>query len=216
MRQWSTCAAIAEARCIGIIRAGSAAEATSVGKALVGGGLAIVEVAYTTPGAPSAIAALRAECPDAIIGAGTVLDSAAAFTAIGAGAQFLVSPTVVDEVLRAAHRYGLAVLPGATTPTEIGLAMELGAHLVKLFPAGSLGLEFMRSIASAMPHVPFVPTGGVTAENAADWINAGAVAVGVGGSLTRGDPAGIRERAARLVTRLAGRDGAAGHDGRSG
>ena len=202
MPRWATCAAIASARCVGIIRAGSAAEATSVGKALVAGGLTIIEVAYTTPGAPSAISALRAECPDAIVGAGTVLDSAAAFTAVSSGAQFLVSPAVLEEVLRAGHRHGLPVLPGAATPTEINLAMELGADMVKLFPAGSLGLDFMRSVASAMPHVPLVPTGGVTAENAPDWIAAGAVAVGVGGSLTRGDPAGVQERAGRLVARL--------------
>jgi 2-dehydro-3-deoxyphosphogluconate aldolase / (4S)-4-hydroxy-2-oxoglutarate aldolase len=187
---------------VGIIRAGSAAEATSAGQALVAGGLTIVEVAYTTPGAPSAISALRARCPDAIVGAGTVLDSAAAFAAVDAGAQFLVSPAVLEDVLRAGHRHGLAVLPGAATPTEISLAMELGADMVKLFPAGSLGLEFMRSVAAALPHVPMVPTGGVTADNAPDWIGAGAVAVGVGGGLTRGDPAGIRQRAEHLVARL--------------
>jgi 2-dehydro-3-deoxyphosphogluconate aldolase/(4S)-4-hydroxy-2-oxoglutarate aldolase len=202
MPSWATCAAIAEARCLGVIRAGSAAEATSAGRALVAGGLTVVEVAYTTPDAPSAIAALRAECPDAIVGAGTVLDAAAAFAALSAGAQFLVSPAVQEEVLRAGHRYGLAVLPGAATPTEISRAMELGADMVKLFPAGSLGVEFMRSVAAAMPHVPFVPTGGVTAENAPDWIAAGAVAVGVGGSLTKGDPEGIQRRAEQLVARL--------------
>jgi 2-dehydro-3-deoxyphosphogluconate aldolase/(4S)-4-hydroxy-2-oxoglutarate aldolase len=202
MPSWATCAAIAEARCLGVIRAGSAAEATSTGRALVAGGLTIVEVAYTTPDAPSAIAALRAECPDAIVGAGTVLDAAAAFAAVSAGAQFLVSPAVQEDVLRAGHRYGLAVLPGAATPTEISRAMELGADMVKLFPAGSLGVEFMRSVAAAMPHVPFVPTGGVTAENAPDWIAAGAVAVGVGGSLTKGDPEGIQRRAEQLVARL--------------
>jgi 2-dehydro-3-deoxyphosphogluconate aldolase/(4S)-4-hydroxy-2-oxoglutarate aldolase len=202
MPSWATCAAIAEARCLGVIRSGSAAEATSTGRALVAGGLTIVEVAYTTPDAPSAIAALRAECPDAIVGAGTVLDAAAAFAAVSAGAQFLVSPAVQEDVLRAGHRYGLAVLPGAATPTEISRAMELGADMVKLFPAGSLGVEFMRSVAAAMPHVPFVPTGGVTAENAPDWIAAGAVAVGVGGSLTRGDPEGIQRRAEQLVARL--------------
>jgi 2-dehydro-3-deoxyphosphogluconate aldolase / (4S)-4-hydroxy-2-oxoglutarate aldolase len=202
MRPWSACAAIADARCVGIIRAGGAAEATSIGRALVAGGLRIVEVAYTTPGAAAAISALRAECPDAVVGAGTVLDAPAAFTAVSAGAQFLVSPAVIDEVLRAGHRHGLAVLPGAATPTEINLAMELGADMVKLFPAGALGLEFMRSVAAAMPHVPFVPTGGVTADNAPDWIGAGAVAVGVGGGLTRGDPAGIRVRAEQLAARL--------------
>jgi 2-dehydro-3-deoxyphosphogluconate aldolase / (4S)-4-hydroxy-2-oxoglutarate aldolase len=109
---------------------------------------------------------------------------------------------VAEDALRAGHRHGLAVLPGAATPTEINLAMELGADMVKLFPASSIGLEFMRSVAAAMPHVPFVPTGGVTAENAPDWIAAGAVAVGVGGGLTRGDPEGIQRRAEQLVARL--------------
>jgi 2-dehydro-3-deoxyphosphogluconate aldolase / (4S)-4-hydroxy-2-oxoglutarate aldolase len=202
MERWTTCAAIAEARCIGIIRAGSAGEATSIGKALFSGGLPVVEVAYTTPDAALAIAALRAECPGAIVGAGTVLDGAAAFAAVSAGAQFLVSPAVAEDVLRAGRRYGLPVLPGAATPSEIHLAMELGADMVKLFPAGSLGVEFMRSIAAAMPQVPFVPTGGVTADNALDWLDAGAVAVGVGGALTRGDPAGIQQRAEELVARL--------------
>lgn len=202
MARWTTCAAIADARCVGIIRARSAAEASAIGKALVSGGLTIVEVAYTTPDASSAIAALRAECPDAIVGAGTVLDEAAAFAAVSAGAQFLVSPAVVEDVLRAGRRYGLPVLPGAVTPSEIHLAMDLGADMVKLFPAGSLGVEFMRSISAAMPHVPFVPTGGVTADNALDWLDAGAVAVGVGGSLTRGNPEGIQRRAEELVARL--------------
>jgi len=202
MARWTTCAAIADARCVGIIRARSAAEASAIGKALVSGGLTIVEVAYTTPDASSAIAALRAECPDAIVGAGTVLDEAAAFAAVSAGAQFLVSPAVVEDVLRAGRRYGLPVLPGAVTPSEIHLAMDLGADMVKLFPAGSLGVEFMRSISAAMPHVPFVPTGGVTEDNALDWLDAGAVAVGVGGSLTRGNPEGIQQRAEELVARL--------------
>jgi 2-dehydro-3-deoxyphosphogluconate aldolase / (4S)-4-hydroxy-2-oxoglutarate aldolase len=202
VERWTTCAAIADTRCIGIIRASTAAEATSVGKALVAGGLSIVEVAYTTPDATSAMSALRAECPDAIVGAGTVLDGPAAFAAVNAGAQFLVSPAVVEDVLRAGHRYGLAVLPGAATPSEINLAMELGADMVKLFPAGSLGVEFMRAIWAAMPQVPFVPTGGVTADNALAWLDAGAVAVGVGGGLTRGDPAGIQARAEELVARL--------------
>jgi 2-dehydro-3-deoxyphosphogluconate aldolase / (4S)-4-hydroxy-2-oxoglutarate aldolase len=202
MTRWTTCTAIADVRCIGIIRAPSAAVAISIGTALVEGGLPVVEVAYTTPGASSAISALRAECPDAIIGAGTVLDATAASAAVSAGAQFLVSPAVVADVLRAGHRYGLPVVPGAATPTEIQLAMDLGADMVKLFPAGSLGVSFMQSIAAAMPHVPFVPTGGVTAANARDWLDAGAVAVGVGGGLTGGDRAAVQQRAAELADRL--------------
>ncbi len=202
MRRWTTCAAIAAARCIAIVRAGSTAEAVSAGTALIAGGLPVVEVAYTTPGACAAIAALRSQCPDAIVGAGTVLDAAAAFAAIDAGAQFLVSPVVAPDVVQAGGRYGVAVLPGAASPTEINLAMELGADMVKLFPCGALGLEYLRSVATAMPQVPFVPTGGVTPDNVLDWLESGAVAVGAGGSLTRGDPAGIRERASELAARL--------------
>jgi 2-dehydro-3-deoxyphosphogluconate aldolase / (4S)-4-hydroxy-2-oxoglutarate aldolase len=203
VERWTTCAAVAAARCIAILRAASAAEAVEAGKALVEGGLSVVEVAYTTPGATAAIAELRSACPAAIVGAGTVLDAAAAFAAVGAGAQFLVSPMVTEDVLRAGHRYGIAVFPGAATPTEIGAAMELGADAVKLFPAGSLGIDYMRSIATAMPQVPFVPTGGVTIENARDWLDAGAMAVGLGGGLTRGDPARIAERAAQLAAAIA-------------
>jgi len=202
VHRWTTLAGIADARCIGIIRAGSGAEATEIGKALIAGGLTVVEVAFTTPNASAAISELRSEYPSALVGAGTVLDSASAYTAVSAGAQFLVSPVVAEEVLMTGHRYGVAVLPGACTPTEINTAMALGADAVKLFPAGSLGLDFMRSIAAAMPHVAFIPTGGVTVANALDWLEAGAIAVGVGGGLTRGDPAGIQDRALQLVARL--------------
>ena len=148
MRRWDACAAVERARCIGILRASSAAEAAAAGRALVSGGLAVIEVAFTTPDAPAAIAELRAACPDAMVGAGTVLDAAAAFAAVRAGARFLVSPLLSDDVLRAGHRYGVAVFPGASTPAEINAAMELGADAVKLFPAGSLGTGFLRSVAA--------------------------------------------------------------------
>ncbi len=200
MTRWSTCAAIADARCIGILRAGSAAAAAAAGRALVQGGVTVIEVAFTTPGAPDAIAELRAACPGALVGAGTVLDAAAAFAAVQAGARFLVSPLVSEEVLRAGHRHGVAVIPGAATPTEINAAMELGADAVKLFPAGPLGIGYLRAIAAAMPQVPFVPTGGIGVQDAPQWLGAGAIAVGIGGDLTRGDPAAVTGRA-RLLAR---------------
>jgi 2-dehydro-3-deoxyphosphogluconate aldolase/(4S)-4-hydroxy-2-oxoglutarate aldolase len=203
VRRWDACAAVERARCIGILRASSAAEAAAAGRALVSGGLAVIEVAFTTPDAPAAIAELRAACPDAMVGAGTVLDAAAAFAAVRAGARFLVSPLLSDDVLRAGHRYGVAVFPGASTPAEINAAMELGADAVKLFPAGSLGTGFLRSVAAAMPQVPFIPTGGIAAADARDWLEAGAMAVGIGGDLTRGDPAAIEERARSLSAALA-------------
>jgi 2-dehydro-3-deoxyphosphogluconate aldolase / (4S)-4-hydroxy-2-oxoglutarate aldolase len=208
MNRWTTCVAVAERRCIGIIRAASADEATSAGRALADGGVTIVEVAFTTPDAQAAISALRAACPSATVGAGTVLDAAAAFAAVRAGAQFLVSPLVAEDVLRTGHRYGVAVFPGASTPTEINAAMELGADAVKLFPAASLGIGYMRAVSAALPQVPFIPTGGITADDAQQWLDAGALAVGVGGHLTSGDPAGIEDRARELVRRLS-RAGAA-------
>ena len=202
MTRWTTCAQIAAVRCVGILRASGPAEAVEAGKALAEGGITVIEVAFTTPGAPAAITELCSALPGATVGAGTVLDAAAAFAAVQAGARFLVSPLVAEDVLRAGHRYGVAVIPGAASPAEINAAMELGADLVKLFPAASLGLDFMRSVAAAMPQVPFVPTGGISARNALQWLEAGAVAVGIGGDLTRGDPAGIAERAAVLAAAL--------------
>ena len=202
MNRWTTCACVAERRCIGVIRAASADAAISAGRALVAGGVTIVEVAFTTPDAPAAISALRSACPSATVGAGTVLDAAAAFAAVQSGAQFLVSPLVAEDVLRAGHRYGVAVFPGACTPTEISSAIELGADAVKLFPAASLGISYMRAVSAALPQVAFIPTGGITADDAPQWLEAGALAVGVGGHLTSGDPAGIEERARELVRRL--------------
>jgi 2-dehydro-3-deoxyphosphogluconate aldolase / (4S)-4-hydroxy-2-oxoglutarate aldolase len=204
VHRWAACAAIAEARCIAIVRASSADEAISVGAALAEAGIAVVEVAFTTPNAATAVASLCSAYPAVTVGAGTVLDASAAYSAVEAGARFLVSPVVAEEVLRAGHRYGAAVIPGACTPTEIQAAMELGADAVKLFPASAFGTGYLRAVATALPQVPFVPTGGVTVENARSWLDAGAVAVGMGGGLTSGTPAQIRDRAARLLAELAG------------
>jgi 2-dehydro-3-deoxyphosphogluconate aldolase / (4S)-4-hydroxy-2-oxoglutarate aldolase len=162
-----------------------------------------VELVLRTPDAATAIASLCSAYPAATVGAGTVLDAASAYTAVNAGARFLVSPVVAEEVLREGHRHGVAVIPGACTPTEIQTAMELGAEAVKLFPASAFGIGYLRAIATALPHVPFVPTGGITAENARSWLESGAVAVGIGGDLTAGTPAQARDRAAHLLARLA-------------
>jgi 2-dehydro-3-deoxyphosphogluconate aldolase / (4S)-4-hydroxy-2-oxoglutarate aldolase len=203
VHRWTTCAAIAETRCIGIVRASSSKEAISAGEALAEAGIKVIEVAYTTPDAATAIASLCSAYPAATVGAGTVLDIGSAYTAVNAGARFLVSPVVAEEVLRAGHRYGVAVIPGACTPTEIQTAMELGADAVKLFPASAFGTGYLRAIATVLPYVPFVPTGGITAENARSWLEAGALAVGIGSDLTAGAPAQVRERAAQLLGRLA-------------
>ncbi|MGH3714982.1 MAG: bifunctional 4-hydroxy-2-oxoglutarate aldolase/2-dehydro-3-deoxy-phosphogluconate aldolase [Micromonosporaceae bacterium] len=200
--QWQTTAAIAERRVVGILRADSGEAARRAGEALIAGGLTVVEVSLTTPDAVDTIKALAAGYPDATIGAGTVLDEASARLSILAGARFLVSPTVAPAVIATGHRYGVPTLAGAQTPTEAVAALEAGAALVKLFPAGELGPGYLSAVRAALPQIGFVPTGGVNADNVADWFAAGAVAVGVGGSLTTGTPDEITTRAAAFLKAL--------------
>jgi 2-dehydro-3-deoxyphosphogluconate aldolase/(4S)-4-hydroxy-2-oxoglutarate aldolase len=180
--RWQALATIAEQHVIGIVRAKNADAATETGEQLLAAGLRSVEISMTTPGALDAIEALAG--PERLIGAGTVLDAATARLAILAGAQFLVAPSLDPEMVAMAHRYGVAVIPGAQTPTEIVAAMAAGADAVKLYPASAASPAVLKDLLAPLPQVPFVPTGGITLDNAADWIAAGAIAVGLGSSLT--------------------------------
>jgi 2-dehydro-3-deoxyphosphogluconate aldolase/(4S)-4-hydroxy-2-oxoglutarate aldolase len=141
-----------------------------------------------------------------------VLDAATAQRAVDAGARFVVSPTVEPEVLAVTAAAGVASLPGAMTPTEVLAAWRLGASAVKLFPASAVGPSFVRELHGPLPDVPIVPTGGISAADAAAYLEAGAVAVGIGGWLTgSGDPSIVRERARALAAAVgAGRGLASG------
>ena len=142
----------------------------------------------TTPGALEAIAEASRELGDeALVGAGSVLDAATARAAILAGARFIFSPVLNLEVIEMAHRYDCVAVPGALTPTEILTAWSAGADVVKVFPANHFGPQYLRDIHGPMPQVKLTPTGGVDLTTAADWIKAGAVAVGVGSSLVKKD-----------------------------
>ncbi|SCF45709.1 bifunctional 4-hydroxy-2-oxoglutarate aldolase/2-dehydro-3-deoxy-phosphogluconate aldolase [Micromonospora mirobrigensis] len=196
--EWQTVAEIVRRRVVGIIRTDSAAEAVRVADALVCGGLSVVEVSLTTPGGLDAVRELATRA-GATVGAGTVIDAASARLSILAGARFLVSPTVVPEVIATGRRYGVPTLAGAQSPTEAMAAVEAGAALVKLFPAGHLGPGYLKAVRAALPQVGFVPTGGVNSQNVADWLAAGAVAVGVGGALTTGADDEITVRAIELL-----------------
>jgi 2-dehydro-3-deoxyphosphogluconate aldolase/(4S)-4-hydroxy-2-oxoglutarate aldolase len=156
-----------------------------VGTALIEGGLDVVEIPLGVSGALAAISSLSSSFPDALVGAGTVMSARDAAAALDAGARFLLSPVLVPEVVEAAHATDAAAVPGAFTPTEIDACMRAGADLVKLFPADRLTPADLRVLLAALPDAPLLPTGGVDASNAADWLAAGAVAVGVGGALTR-------------------------------
>lgn len=200
--RWETSARIAQRRLVAIVRADDAAVAEQVGDDVIEAGLDVLEVPLTTPDALGAIERLSRRHPGALIGAGTVLDATSARLAVLAGARFLVSPSLSRDVIETGHRYGAAVLPGVQTPTEVVAALEAGADLIKLFPADEHTPGYIRAIRAALPQAALVPTGGIGAGNAAEWLAAGAVAVGVGGALTR-EPARAGELAAALLAAVA-------------
>lgn len=199
MERSEIAASLIRGRIIAIVRAPTGREAVATGQSLMEAGMPAVEVALTTPGGIEAVAALAEASSGCLVGAGTVLDSASARLAVLAGARFLVSPALSAEVMRTAHRYGVAVVPGAATPTEVIATLEAGADLTKLFPASELGVGYLKAIRAAIPQAALVPTGGVDATNARSWLEAGAVAVGVGGALTRGSESEVQARAKELL-----------------
>jgi 2-dehydro-3-deoxyphosphogluconate aldolase / (4S)-4-hydroxy-2-oxoglutarate aldolase len=175
------------------------AEPLAVGMTVIEGGVDVVEVPVNVPGSLAAISALVDAFPSALIGAGTVMSATDAEAALAAGARFLLSPVLRTEVVAAAHAAEAAAVPGAFTPTEVDACMRAGADLVKLFPADRLTPADLRVLLAVLPDAPLIPTGGISAANAADWLAAGAVAVGVGGALTRAP-----ERAGELLVALTG------------
>lgn len=199
-----------------IVRAGALAvlrfrrgdPAREVVSALTAGGVVGVEVTMTSPGAIDLIASLRRDPPGSgvLLGVGSVRDAATVRAAVDAGACYVVSPAIIPEVIDAARGAGVAALPGAYTPSEMAHAVERGADLVKVFPADTLGPGFIRAVRAAMPDLRLVPTGGVTPENAGEWLSAGAVAVGLGSALVPRGAVEARDfdeltRRARTLTR---------------
>lgn len=176
-----------------------------IAKALVDGGVTVLEVTADTPDFLNALRRLKDEVEGATVGVGTVLDAETARLAILSGAEFIVCPTLSAAVIEVGTRYDKLVLPGAFTATEILRAWELGAPAVKVFPAATLGPEFIKHVRGPLPQVPMIPTGGVDLNNAGAFIAAGAAAVGLGGSLVRkaevetGNYAAVSERARQAV-----------------
>lgn len=187
---------------VAIVRNASAEEAARNVGVLVGAGLRAVEVSLVTPGAIEVIRKAAEEAPDGVaIGVGTALSVADVQAAAGAGATFVVSPILREDVIKATLDAGLTALPGVATPTEALQAVEWGSTLVKLFPASLWSPAVLKEVLAALPHLQTVPTGGVTLDGAPDWIAAGAVALGIGGALTRAsDPSDV---ARRLVAAIA-------------
>ncbi len=185
---------------LAILRGYSETEAYEAAQALCEAGVTAFEVTADSPSAWRVIELLKKDSR-LIVGAGTVLDTETARRAIESGADFLFSPVVRPEVIQYAHRYGRVAIPGAMTPTEVLLALEAGADIVKLFPAGSLGVNYLKELRGPFPYIPFMPTGGITAENASAFIGAGAVSLGMGGSLVKKD--WVKEKRYQEITNLA-------------
>jgi len=169
---------------VAVIRLKDPAKLRAVVDALAEGGVRALEVTMTVPGAVDLIRALAPTMPAGfLLGAGTITDAEMAKAVIDAGARYVVSPVFRRAVIAACHERGVPVMPGCFSPTEILDAHDAGADIIKVFPATMLGPQFLKDVRAPLPQVKLMPTGGVTLDNAGDWIRAGAVAVGVGSAL---------------------------------
>jgi len=188
---------------IPVVRATSADEAMRAIDAIREGGISVLEITMTVPGAVAVIEEVsKRYSSEALVGAGTVLDPEAARDCISAGARFIVSPALNLETIALCRESDVAVMPGALTPTEVVQAWNAGADLVKVFPAGAVGgASYIKSLKAPLPQIELIPTGGVSLKTAADFIKAGASALGVGADLV--DIKAIREGHQSLITERA-------------
>ena len=167
-----------------VLRAESEEQALALAAALAAGGVTILEVTMTVPNAVKVLARLAKESPTMLIGAGTVLDPETARICMLEGARFIVSPALNVRTVELCQRYSVPVLPGALTPTEVVTAWQAGADVIKIFPAGSMGgAPYLGSLKAPFPQIEMIPTGGVSLATAADFLRAGAFALGVGADL---------------------------------
>jgi len=206
MKKDEVCAIIREVAIIPAIRVSSGADAHFAAEAVCRGGIPIVEITMTVPGAVQLIAHLARHDPKTIVGAGTVLDVDTARRCLDAGASFLTAPECYLEVVHFAAKQNVAVLPGALTPTEVAAAWRSGADFVKVFPCSLVGGEkYIKALHTALPQIPLIAAGGVNQLTAANFIISGATVIGVGTELipteaiARRQPQRIRELALRFV-----------------
>jgi 2-dehydro-3-deoxyphosphogluconate aldolase/(4S)-4-hydroxy-2-oxoglutarate aldolase len=192
---------------VAVVRLDSAEKLVKVAEALKEGGITTIEFTMSSPGVLDMIREATAHFGDEVLmGAGTVLDPETARAAILAGAEFIVTPTLNLATIKLCRRYGKPIVPGALTPTEILTAWEAGADMVKLFPASTVGPGYLKAVLAPLPQLRLVPTGGVSADNAAEYLRAGATALGIGGKLVdktavaRGDWPAITAEAQRLMS----------------
>lgn len=183
---------IREVGLVAVVRAENEEKAIRITEACIEGGVAAIELTFTVPFAHNVIESLakRYSGGEIIVGAGTVLDSETARIAILSGSEFVVSPMFSSDVVKLCNRYRTAVMPGVVTPKEAVEALEAGADILKVFPGDLFGPNIIKALKGPLPQGLFMPTGGVDKDNVGEWIRAGAVAVGAGGSLTAGAKTG--------------------------
>jgi len=202
MRKQDVRSIIEKVGIVPVIRASSAEEARFAADCVAKGGVPIVEITMTVPGAVEVIRELVKAMPQVLVGAGTVLNEGSAQQCADAGAQFLVTPGFNAPTVAAARERDLLIMVGALTPSEIMAASDSGADFVKVFPCGSMGgPKYIQALRGPFPKVPFVPTGGVNLETAADYIRAGAAALGVGGEMISKDA--LKARDGDVISKLA-------------
>ena len=202
MKKFDVLSKIAEVGVVAVVRAESTEQGMKICEACIKGGVNSIEV----PGAGEIIANLSssyAKDPNVLIGAGTVLDSETARSAILNGAKFIVSPCFDEEVAKLCNRYQVPYVPGTQTVREVKMALDAGCDVIKLFPGDILGPRFVKDVKGPLPYANLMPSGGVDVDNIADWIKAGVVAVSAGSSMTagakKGDFAAVTAMAARFV-----------------
>jgi 2-dehydro-3-deoxyphosphogluconate aldolase / (4S)-4-hydroxy-2-oxoglutarate aldolase len=206
MRKEDVIAALRKMGLVPVLRASSVTKALALATAIADGGVTVLEVTMTVPGAIEVMRRLAQERPDILIGAGTVLDPETARMCILEGAKFVVSPALNLGTIEMCHRYSIAVLPGALTPTEIVTAWQAGADVVKVFPASAMGgAKYLTALKGPLPQVELIPTGGVSLATAHEFLAAGAFALGVGSdmcdlkAIDEGKPEKVTESARKYL-----------------
>lgn len=189
---------------IAVIRGKNDIDAYNISKEVILGGIKIIELTFSTPFVQNSIEKLSKEYEgsDVLIGAGTVLDEVTAKLAIGAGAKFIVSPHLDEKISVLCNRYDIPYLPGCMTITEIVKAISSGASVVKLFPGDLLGPKFIKNVKGPLPYVNMMPSGGVSIDNMKEWLDNGAIALGIGSALTSKGHENIREITEKFVKKL--------------
>ncbi|GAB1808228.1 MULTISPECIES: bifunctional 2-keto-4-hydroxyglutarate aldolase/2-keto-3-deoxy-6-phosphogluconate aldolase [Priestia] len=183
MNKYSTINALTSTKVVAVIRGKDASEATELSKAAIEGGIKAIELTYTTPQIEDTFRSLKGL--NVLLGAGSVLDSETARHAILNGAKFIVSSHFVEDVAKLCNRYGIPYMPGCMSIREMASALELGCDILKLFPAGHFDPSFIKAVNGPLPNVKIMPTGGINLDNMEEWINAGAVAIGIGSDLNK-------------------------------